>query len=146
MGEYPSGFGGILTFIQVFFAVIIGLYFWNLLKAQHGSKSVVEKESRKEMEKLQRLRSISLTEPLSEKTRPTSFKEIIGQAEGLKSLRAALCGPNPQHHPAWEKLPRQGWCWRKQKTILCLLLKKTPSLLNWMQIPRALMSGILPIR
>lgn len=97
MGEYPSGFGGILTFIQVFFAVIIGLYFWNLLKAQHGSKSVVEKESRKEMEKLQRLRSISLTEPLSEKTRPTSFKEIIGQAEGLKSLRAALCGPNPQH-------------------------------------------------
>jgi Lon-like ATP-dependent protease len=97
VGEFPSGFGGILTFIQVFFAVVIGLYFWNLLKAQQGNKLVVEKESRKEMEKLQRLRSISLTEPLSEKTRPTCFKEIIGQAEGIKSLRAALCGPNPQH-------------------------------------------------
>ena len=97
MGEFPSGIGSFLTFIQVFFAVIIGLYFWNLLKTQQGSKNAVEKESKKEMEKLQRLRSISLTEPLSEKTRPTCFGEIIGQTEGLKSLRAALCGPNPQH-------------------------------------------------
>lgn len=97
MGEFPSGIGSFLTFIQVFFAVIIGLYFWNLLKAQNGNKTAVEKESRKEIEKLQRMRSISLTEPLSEKTRPASFDEIIGQAEGLKSLRAALCGPNPQH-------------------------------------------------
>ncbi|NLJ77239.1 MAG: ATP-dependent protease LonB [Peptococcaceae bacterium] len=96
MGEFP-GLGGFLTFIQVFFAVIIGLYFWNLLKAQNGNKCAVEKESRKEIEKLQRMRSISLTEPLSEKTRPTNFSEVIGQEEGLKSLRAALCGPNPQH-------------------------------------------------
>lgn len=97
MGEFPSGIGSFLTFIQVFFAVIIGLYFWNLLKTQQGSKNAVEKESKREMEKLQRLRSISLTEPLSEKTRPACFAEIIGQNEGLKSLRAALCGPNPQH-------------------------------------------------
>lgn len=97
MGGYSSGFGSILTFIQVFFAVIIGLYFWNLLKTQQGSKNVLEKESRKELEKLKKLRSISLTEPLSEKTRPASFADIIGQEEGLKSLRAALCGPNPQH-------------------------------------------------
>ena len=96
MGELSS-LGGFLTFIQVFFAVVIGLYFWNLLKQQQGNKAAVEKESRKEMEKLQRLRSISLTEPLAEKTRPKTFSEIIGQEEGLKSLRAALCGPNPQH-------------------------------------------------
>jgi len=95
--EFPSGVGSFLTFIQVFFAVIIGLYFWNLLKAQQGNKTAVERESKKELERLQRLRSISLTEPLSEKTRPARFDEIIGQAEGLKSLRAALCGPNPQH-------------------------------------------------
>ncbi|MDF9408293.1 MAG: Lon protease 2 [Pelotomaculum sp. PtaB.Bin013] len=97
MGEYSSGFGSLLTFIQVFFAVVIGLYFWNLLKNQHSSKNVLEKESKREMEKLKKLRSISLTEPLTEKTRPTSFEDIIGQTEGLKSLRAALCGPNPQH-------------------------------------------------
>jgi len=97
MGEFSTGFGSLLTFIQVFFAVIIGLYFWNLLKTQQGNKSALEKESKKEIEKLRKLRAISLTEPLSEKTRPSSFEEIIGQEEGLKSLRAALCGPNPQH-------------------------------------------------
>jgi len=88
---------GIITIIQVFFGVIIGLYFWNLLKSQQGSKVAVEKESRKEIERLRALRAISLTEPLAEKTRPGSFAEIIGQEEGLRALRAALCGPNPQH-------------------------------------------------
>ncbi|MCF6092638.1 ATP-dependent protease LonB [Microaerobacter geothermalis] len=87
----------LLTFIQVFFAVIIGLYFWNLLQNQRNSKTAVDRESKKEMEQLKRLRSISLTEPLNEKTRPTTFDDIIGQKEGLKALRAALCGPNPQH-------------------------------------------------
>jgi len=97
MGEFASGISGFLGFVQVFFAIVIGLYFWNLLKAQHGNKNAVEKESRKELEKLHRLRKISLTEPLSEKTRPGKFEEIIGQEEGLKALKAALCGPNPQH-------------------------------------------------
>ncbi len=88
---------GIIGIVQVFFAIVIGLYFWNLLKNQQTSKVAVNKESRKEMEQLEKLRSISLTVPLSEQTRPSSFKEIIGQEDGLKSLRAALCGPNPQH-------------------------------------------------
>lgn len=87
----------LLSLIQIFFAIVIGLYFLNLLKNQQGSKVAVDRESRKEMEKLQRMRQISLTEPLSEKTRPTVFGEIIGQSDGLKALRAALCGPNPQH-------------------------------------------------
>ncbi|WP_341473953.1 ATP-dependent protease LonB [Desulfofundulus thermobenzoicus] len=97
MSDFPGGLGSFITFIQVFFGVIIGLYFWNLLKAQQGSRSAVERESRKELEKLQRLRSISLTEPLAEKTRPGKFEEIIGQEEAIKALKAALCGPNPQH-------------------------------------------------
>lgn len=95
--EIPGGLGSFLTFIQVFFGVIIGLYFWNLLKTQQGNKAAVQRESHKEMEKLQRLRAISLTEPLTEKTRPVRLEDIIGQQEGLKALRAALCGPNPQH-------------------------------------------------
>jgi Lon-like ATP-dependent protease len=97
MFNYSSGIGGILGFIQMFFAIVIGLYFWNLLKSQQGNKVAVEKESRKEMEKLEKMRRISLTQPLSEKTRPSAFEEIIGQEEGLKALKAALCGPNPQH-------------------------------------------------
>lgn len=87
----------VITLIQFFFAVIIGIYFWNLLKSQQGTRVAVERESKKEMDKLQRLREISLTEPLAEKTRPATFADIVGQEDGLKALRAALCGPNPQH-------------------------------------------------
>lgn len=87
----------ILMFVQVFFAVVIGLYFWNLLRNQQTNRTAIDKESRKELEKLRRLRSITLTKPLSEKTRPSSMQDIIGQKEGLRVLKAALCGPNPQH-------------------------------------------------
>ncbi|MEW6244648.1 MAG: ATP-dependent protease LonB [Bacillota bacterium] len=73
------------------------MYFWNLLRTQQVNRVAVDRESRKEVEKLKKMREIALSEPLSEKTRPTSFEEIIGQEEALKSLRAALCGPNPQH-------------------------------------------------
>uniref|UniRef100_A0A4Y8PTE5 endopeptidase La n=2 Tax=Paenibacillus athensensis TaxID=1967502 RepID=A0A4Y8PTE5_9BACL len=83
--------------IQVFFAVVIGLYFWNLLRNQQTNRSAVDRESKKELEKLRKLRSISLTKPLSEKTRPQAMEDIVGQKEGLKALKAALCGPNPQH-------------------------------------------------
>jgi len=91
------GFGSVLGAVQIFFAIVIGLYFWNLLRNQQGNKVAVERESRKELEKLEKLRQISLSEPLSEKTRPGKFEEIIGQIEGIKALKAALCGPNPQH-------------------------------------------------
>lgn len=57
----------------------------------------MDKESRKELDKLKRMRQISLTEPLSEKTRPISIQDIVGQQEGIRALQAALCGPNPQH-------------------------------------------------
>jgi Lon-like ATP-dependent protease len=87
----------IFFIVQFFFAVVIGLYFLNMLKNQQGSKVIIEKESKKEMEKLQRLRDIKLTKPLSELTRPTTFEEIIGQQNGIKALKAAICGPNPQH-------------------------------------------------
>jgi ATP-dependent Lon protease len=88
---------GIALIIQLFFGVIIGLYFWNLLKGQRTQKISIDKESRKEMEQLRKMRSISLTEPLSEKVRPNSFQDIVGQEDGIKALKAALCGPNPQH-------------------------------------------------
>ncbi|MDI6870480.1 MAG: ATP-dependent protease LonB [Bacillota bacterium] len=89
--------GNFFGLISLFFTVVIGLYFWNLLRAQQTSRSAIDRESRKELEKLERLRAISLSEPLSEKTRPTQLSEIIGQEDGVKALRAALCGPNPQH-------------------------------------------------
>jgi Lon-like ATP-dependent protease len=92
-----SGTGALLIFVQIFFAVIIGTYFWGLLKKERGTKVAVQRESKKEMDKMAELRAISLTEPLAEKTRPKSFEDIVGQQEGLKALKAAICGPNPQH-------------------------------------------------
>ncbi|WLD92273.1 ATP-dependent protease LonB [Alkalihalobacillus sp. AL-G] len=88
---------GIALIVQLFFGVIIGLYFWNLLRNQRTQKVSIDKESKKEMDQLRKLRSISLSEPLAEKVRPSRFDEIIGQAEGIRALQAALCGPNPQH-------------------------------------------------
>lgn len=86
-----------LAIVQLFFTVIIGLYFLNALKGQHSNKNVLDKENTKEEEKYRRLREVKLTMPLTEKGRPSKFEEVIGQEKGIKALQAALCGPNPQH-------------------------------------------------
>ena len=88
---------GIALLIQLFFGIVIGLYFWNLLKGQRTQKVTIDRESKKEMDQLKKMRDISLSEPLSERVRPASFQDIVGQEDGIKSLKAALCGPNPQH-------------------------------------------------
>lgn len=87
----------ILMILNFVFTAVIGIYFYNLLKGQQSQKVTIERESKKELEKLRKMREICLTEPLSEKTRPSAFEEIIGQERGIKALKAALCGPNPQH-------------------------------------------------
>ncbi|MBZ4663074.1 MAG: lonB [Caloramator sp.] len=87
----------LLVIVNLIFTAIIGLYFYNALKNQQSSKIYIEKESKKELEKLYKMRTTSLTEPLSEKTRPSTFEDIVGQDRGIKALKAALCGPNPQH-------------------------------------------------
>lgn len=87
----------IAVFVQLFFGIVIGLYFWNLLRNQRTQRVSIDKESQKEMEQLRRMRKISLSKPLSERIRPTTFDDIVGQEDGIKALRAAICGPNPQH-------------------------------------------------
>lgn len=87
----------VLLLIQLFFGIVIGLYFFNLYKSQQGQKMSFERESRKQLDRLEKLRRISLTMPLSEKARPQTFEDIVGQDEGIKALKAALCGKNPQH-------------------------------------------------
>lgn len=89
--------GQLLAVVNIVFTAIIGLYFYNLLKGQQNTRVYIEKESKKELEKLKKMRESSLTEPLSEKTRPVSFEDIVGQERGIRALKAALCGPNPQH-------------------------------------------------
>ena len=67
---FSGGIGSLVLFIQIFFGIVIGCIL-NLLKNQQGSKVAVQKESKVELDKLQSMRSIKLTEPLTAKTRPT---------------------------------------------------------------------------
>ncbi len=97
MNEFFIKYGAVLYLIQLVFAVIIGIYFWNLLKNQQCRKSVVAKETEKETHKLRQMRKVKLSEPLSSLTRPAQLSDVVGQEEGIDLLRSALCGPNPQH-------------------------------------------------
>lgn len=89
--------GGFLAGVQIFFSIVIGLYFLSLLRTQTTVKTSIGKDSKNEQEKINEMRKIMLTPPLAEITRPSSFKEIMGQDRGLLALKAAICGPNPQH-------------------------------------------------
>lgn len=46
---------------------------------------------------MRKLRAVRLSEPLAEKVRPKQLADVVGQEDGLKTLRMAICGPNPQH-------------------------------------------------
>lgn len=87
----------LLVVLQITTMIIFIYYMVNNNKGHSNNKVVIERENVKEMDKLNRMRSIQLTQPLTEKSRPTKFEEIIGQEDGIKALKAALCGPNPQH-------------------------------------------------
>lgn len=89
--------GVIMSFAQLWLLLIMGMYFYSMVRSQKATKSSINKEASGELEKLRKLQKISLTEPLSEKTRPSEMQEIVGQEDGIKALKAALCGRNPQH-------------------------------------------------
>ena len=87
----------IMSVIQIWLLCVMGMYFYSMLRTQNATKSSINKDSVKELNKLKKLQKISLTEPLSEITRPDALEEIVGQEDGIKALKAALCGKNPQH-------------------------------------------------
>jgi len=87
----------VLGITQFIFTMIIGIYFLQQLKMQNEAKPNINEETKKDMERLNKMRHIRLSEPLTEKTRPKEFDEIVGQEDGVKAVRVALCGPNPQH-------------------------------------------------
>lgn len=91
----------ILICIQLCVSLIVGVYFLSRMKKESVETPVAPQRtggsSRGEMDKLARMRAIRLSEPLAERVRPQTFEDIIGQEEGIRALRAILCGPNPQH-------------------------------------------------
>lgn len=87
----------ILFAIQLLVTVVVGVYFYNQLRSQRKSQPAQKRDSGRELERLQRMRALKLSEPLAERVRPTKFSDIVGQEDGIKSLQAILCGKNPQH-------------------------------------------------
>ncbi len=85
-------------------AAVFGAIWWFVssrnAKAQPKPKRKAVERARDEtaeLKQLKALRAQSLNMPLSEKARPVRMEDIIGQQEGIRALRAAMCGPNPQH-------------------------------------------------
>ena len=87
----------ILTMLQIVLMITMIYLLISNNKNSKSRKIVIDKENKKEMKRLKDMRSRSLNIPLTEKSRPTQFSEVIGQENGILALKAALCGPNPQH-------------------------------------------------
>lgn len=87
----------IFIMVQFFFTVVIGIYFLGQLINQRADTDGIKEDSKRECERLNAMRKISLNEPLTEMTRPSTLDEIVGQEDGVKALKIALCGENPQH-------------------------------------------------
>lgn len=88
---------GIITVIQLFFTLIIGMYFLTRLRSEKSDTQAIDENAKKSKAQLDALRRIHLREPMTETVRPKEMSEIVGQAEGVRAITAALCGPHPQH-------------------------------------------------
>ena len=86
----------LLIVMQILLSLVVGAYFFRQLRREREARPA-RREARAELEHVRHLRSIRLSQPLNEAVRPKSFAEIIGQEEGVRALKAVLCGENPQH-------------------------------------------------
>ncbi|MDD6051546.1 MAG: ATP-dependent protease LonB [Clostridiales bacterium] len=87
----------VLLVIQLAVTLVVGVYFFRQLRKESRNEPAARRESSREMEKLRRMRAIRLSEPLAERVRPTTLADVVGQEDGIRSLKAILCGANPQH-------------------------------------------------
>lgn len=97
--KWKTGGDGSLTLLTVVQFLFFGMGAYYFFKHSRKKKAagLTFEDNFLEMERLEDLWEISLTEPLSEQMRPSSLEEIIGQEKAIRALRAALCTPNPQH-------------------------------------------------
>ena len=85
------------AFVQLAAAVIVGMYFFTRIRTESADSRAAREESKVEAEKLNALRRIHLSEPMTEMSRPGHITDIIGQEDGIRALRSALWGAHPQH-------------------------------------------------
>ena len=87
----------VIMITQFFFTLVIGMYFFTKLRNEKSDSETLANNSKKEAEHLNCMRHIHLSEPVTETARPKNVNEIIGQDDGIRAIKAALCGPDPQH-------------------------------------------------
>ena len=87
----------VIMITQFFFTLVIGMYFFTKLRNEKSDSETLANNSKKEAEHLNYMRHIHLSEPVTETARPKNVNEIIGQDDGIRAIKAALCGPDPQH-------------------------------------------------
>uniref|UniRef100_UPI0028A11B0A ATP-binding protein n=1 Tax=Anaerotignum sp. TaxID=2039241 RepID=UPI0028A11B0A len=87
----------VLTIVQILFFGMGAYYFFTRVRKKQLKGEFSPAENSRQLEELDGMRQQKLTVPLAEQTRPKDLAEIIGQEKAIKALRAALCGPNPQH-------------------------------------------------
>lgn len=82
-----------------FFVLILMcfLFFWKNIRATSNRSSSITRKTKADADRIQSMRTIRLNRPFSEQTRPTDWSEIVGQEDGIRLLRAAICNPFPQH-------------------------------------------------
>lgn len=87
----------VLTIVEILFFGMGAYYFFTKSKKKLVKSGASSDENIRQLEELESRRQRMLTEPLTEQIRPRDLAEIIGQEKAIRALRAALCGPNPQH-------------------------------------------------
>lgn len=87
----------LIMLAQGFFFAVGGWYFLSMVMAGSEDRRGIKEEDKRESERINKLERVSLNLPLTERTRPKSFDEIIGQDKAVAALRVALCGKSPQN-------------------------------------------------
>ena len=72
-------------------------YFFKSSRKRSKIKELTFEDNVVEQDRLACMWEEGLTDPLAGQTRHKALTEIIGQEKAIRALRAALCGPNPQH-------------------------------------------------
>ena len=87
----------IYMFSQLILTIFACAYFFMKISQKRSLNNEKNESYKDEAERNNRLSKIHLTKPLTEKSRPKSFDEIVGQKDGVRALLSALSGNNPQH-------------------------------------------------
>ena len=89
----------IIVLAQLAATLVVGVYFFRQMRAQSAPERAAHAggKAQAEWKRLNALRRIHLSEPLSEQARPTRLEDIVGQGDAVEALMAVLSGPHPQH-------------------------------------------------